>query len=146
MKQIIALCGISGVGKTHRRTTDPKLKDLPFADVANVYREYPEIQSRLAFQIFLDNIEALMEAGNEQIVVEASFSQRQRDWLGYIAEKHDYEVEYIELEAPVEECIRRVKAQFESFKSEKHSREELETMERYTGARLRWLNDVLATA
>ena len=36
------LAGVSGVGKTHARLTDPALKDLLCVDIGDVYRQYPE--------------------------------------------------------------------------------------------------------
>ena len=41
MRKVIVLAGVSGVGKTHARLTDPTLRDLPCVDIADVYREYP---------------------------------------------------------------------------------------------------------
>jgi predicted kinase len=144
MPRIIALCGLSGVGKTYRRETDPELKNLPYVDVADIYMEEEEgISSRWALQLMLNKIEYMIERGEQTIVVEASFRRRsgQRQWLEYLAGKYDYQVEYIELEAPVEECIERVKRQFEQFKQKSNVAEgDIEKMESYTKARLEILH------
>ncbi|NIV30035.1 MAG: hypothetical protein GWN58_11200, partial [Anaerolineae bacterium] len=42
MKKAIILWGVSGTGKTHARLNDPKLKDLPYIDIADIYRAHPE--------------------------------------------------------------------------------------------------------
>ncbi len=112
MARIIALSGISGVGKTRLRTTDLRLRDLPYIDIADIYAEEPEGSSnRQVFTLMLDRLESLIENGAEAVVLEAYFRRHsyQREWLEFVAGRLDSQVEYIELEAPLETCIERVK-------------------------------------
>ncbi len=140
MARIIALCGISGVGKTYLRSTDPRLKDFPHIDIADIYEEEPEGSSnRQIFALMLDRVENMIEQGEDVIVLEAYFRRGsyQRQWLEFLADRWDARVEYIELEAPLEVCIQRIKAQLEAFKKQPGvAKGEVEKMERYTSARL----------
>jgi predicted kinase len=117
MTRIIALCGVSGVGKTYRRTTDLELIDLPYVDIADIYAEGEDISHAWALQLMLEKIEAFLERGEQAIVVEATFRRRsaQREWLEYLAARYTCQVEYIELDAPLEQCVQRVKNQLEHF-------------------------------
>ncbi len=140
MARIIALCGISGVGKTYRRMTDPELKDKQYVDIADIYEEErPDLSNRQIFALMLDRIENMIESGEEIIVAEAYFRRGsyQRQWLEFLAEKWGATVEYIELEAPLEVCIQRIKTQLEEFKKLPGvAKGEVEKMERFTSARL----------
>ena len=61
MTKIIALSGLSGVGKTYRRTTDPSLKDLPYIDIADIYPEYPGISKLTAFGRMMTATEKILQ-------------------------------------------------------------------------------------
>jgi hypothetical protein len=54
------------------RTTHPELKDLPYADIADVYREWPEADWLMAIEELLRRIRALLET-HEDIVIEGYF-------------------------------------------------------------------------
>lgn len=71
-KQVTILCGVSGSGKTHRRTTDPGLRDLPYVDIADVYREFPEFDSYVATAVVCKRALALLRQ-TWHIVIEGYF-------------------------------------------------------------------------
>jgi hypothetical protein len=101
MKKIIALSGVSGVGKTYRRTTDPALKDLPFVDIANVYAEFPDGTPAQVFAEACFRLHGLL-AKHDTVVFEAALlpDGRQRPTLALCARGGDVRLEYIEIPAP----------------------------------------------
>jgi hypothetical protein len=111
MKKIIALSGVSGVGKTYARTHDPDLKDLPQLDIMDIYRKYPGIVPERAFGGFLGEVQMLINK-HDTIVLEAYFrpGSKQRMMLEWIAEGVNASVEYRELFAPLAVCRARVLA------------------------------------
>jgi predicted kinase len=113
MPKFIALCGVSGVGKTHRRTTDPALKNLPFVDIADIYRDNPGIQPRQAFSMLINKAFTMVRDGAETVVLEAYFKPGsfQRESLEYFCEADGVQIEYIELTASIEECKQRIQSQ-----------------------------------
>jgi hypothetical protein len=134
MPTIYALSGVSGVGKTYTRTHDPKLKDLPCLDIADMYVLSPGASPQEAHTMFAARYIEMMAGGD--FVLEAYFRRgsTQRMWLEYHAECCDYTVEYIELSAPVEVCRQRVQEQFERDMQEHPELEEQHI--RYRDARL----------
>jgi len=137
MPKFICLCGVSGVGKSHRRTTDPALKDLPFVDIADIYRENPGIQPREAFGMLMNEAHALItQDGHQTVVLEAYFKKGsfQRQVIEYYAD--GVEIEYIELAAPVETCKERIRKQGEEAIARG---EDKQWWTNYTTARLEFL-------
>ena len=100
-KKIIALSGVSGVGKTYKRTTDPELKDLPFVDIADFYAEFPFANSATVFQEALWRVDRLMD-GNDTVVLEAALlkSSNQRNVLYAFCRIGQYGLQYIEIPSP----------------------------------------------
>ena len=141
MKKLICLSGISGVGKTYRRTTDPKLKDLPYVDIADIYCDNPGIDAGQAFVMMYNEAMMLLEE-HDTVVLEAWFrsGSRQRQFIEHYA-PDNYEVQYIELDAPVEVCVQRIVEQYET---EKNAADpvSLERLSRYHEARLSLLRSV----
>ncbi|MGD0002838.1 MAG: hypothetical protein ABSE06_01270 [Anaerolineaceae bacterium] len=113
MPKFIVLCGVSGVGKSYKRTTDPALKDLPFVDIADIYRDNPGIKPRDAFSMLINEAFSMFQDGAYTVVLEAYFKRGsfQRDALEYFCQGDGVDIEYIELSAPVEECKKRIQAQ-----------------------------------
>jgi len=138
MKKIIAMSGVSGVGKTWARTHDADLKELPQLDIMDVYREYPGISPTGAFSQFIGKVQTLINR-NDCIVLEAYFRQgsRQRILLEWTAETVGATIEYRELHAPLDVCKARVKAQaielFKDFPDDPFVKD-------YTDTRLRLLD------
>ena len=115
IKKIIALAGYPGAGKTTARTTDPGLCFLPYLDIADIYAEYPNIQSKVAFAELLNRLVIMIgEARHDAIVIEAMCVSWQRLWLEVIARANDIQVEYREIHTDLLVCIERVKEQFEA--------------------------------
>ena len=71
-KRVTILCGVSGSGKTHRRTTDPDLKHLPCVDIADVYREYPVFDSLTATAVVCKRARVLLRK-TDHVVIEGYF-------------------------------------------------------------------------
>lgn len=71
-KKVTVLCGVSGAGKTHLRTTDPDLCRLPYVDIADVYKEYPEFDSFVATSVACRRVCALLQQ-NDHVVLEGYF-------------------------------------------------------------------------
>jgi hypothetical protein len=101
MKKIIALSGISGVGKTYRRTTDPALKDLPFVDIADIYAEFPYGTPAQVFAEACYRLQGLLE-GHDVVVIEAALlpDSRQRPILAACARSMEARVEYVDIPTP----------------------------------------------
>jgi predicted kinase len=115
MPTLYAMSGISGSGKTYTRTHDPRLKDLFAIDIAQQYIDCPQISPDYAFCRFCDLIVNWMGSGKD-FVIEAYFRKgsKQRTYLEFLCEVNGYDLEYIELSAPKEICIERVKKQLEA--------------------------------
>lgn len=133
MKKIIALSGISGVGKTYRRTHDPKLVDLPYLDIADIYAQTPGISMPQALLDLVQTAGKLLEE-HDTIILEAYFKPRsgQRRGLEWYFSDCGIEIEYIELEAPISVCRERILAQADERDDEQ--------WHRYIEARLRLLD------
>lgn len=71
-KKVTVLCGVSGSGKTHRRTTDPDLKGLPYVDIADVYKEFPEFDSFVATAVVCKRVRSLLQK-TDHVVIEGYF-------------------------------------------------------------------------
>ena len=115
MKKVIILTGVSGVGKTYARTTDPELRDLPYVDIADVYREFPEFHWDQAIRACLKRVRKALER-HETIVIEGYFlpGTRTRQWLlGDLKVAGVHNVEVRNMWAPFEVCQGRIAAQFE---------------------------------
>jgi hypothetical protein len=72
MKRAIVLCGASGTGKTHARMNDPALKNLPHVDVADFYREFPELDGASATAAGCRKARQLLEA-HDAIVIKGYY-------------------------------------------------------------------------
>jgi hypothetical protein len=142
MKKIIVLSGVSGVGKTHRRTSDPTLKQLPFIDIADIYKEHPGISKLTAFGRMMTSTEMLLRE-TDTVVLEAAFlpGSRQRDWLTVWADFLNAEVEYIELTAPKEILLERVECDYRTGRKLPTAHER-DTARRYYEARVDFINGV----
>lgn len=71
-KKVTVLCGVSGSGKTYQRTIHPALKDLPFVDIADVYKEFPEFDWFLATAAACKRVCVLLQQ-NDHVVLEGYF-------------------------------------------------------------------------
>lgn len=71
-KRVTILCGVSGSGKTYLRTTDARFCRLPYVDIADVYKEYPEFDSFVATGVACKRIRALLQQNNH-VVLEGYF-------------------------------------------------------------------------
>jgi len=144
MKTLYALSGPSGAGKTFRRLNDPKLKDLPSFDVADIYAENSDIDPQRAFTMLLEKIVPVLEKG-DSFVVEAYFKEGsfQRKWIEHYSEYHGYNLVYIEFDTPLEVCMERVKKDYEDRKDLCKDNHERARLEKYTTARLFLLQNLL---
>jgi predicted kinase len=108
MKKVFALSGLPGSGKTHLRTTNEKLKDLPCVDIKDFYTN-KDISWALALNMLLNEVNTLL-LNHDEIVIEALFMRgsAQRKWLEWEASKQGFKVEYSELDTPPDECRRRI--------------------------------------
>jgi predicted kinase len=115
MAKMLVLCGISGTGKTHARTTDPTLSSLPFVDIADVYKESDyKIDWEDATTELIRRARRLL-AQNEVVVVEGYFLPRtpSRSMLIQDSRVGGYEIELRLFKAPIEVCIQRIMDQYE---------------------------------
>jgi len=114
MKKAIVLAGVSGVGKTHTRLTDPELKDLPHLDIADVYREFPEFDWVEAFWALVKQVRSAL-GKHPAVVIEGYFlpGSVTRRWLLDDLKVAGAQVEVRDLWAPIEVCQERIAAQFE---------------------------------
>lgn len=107
----IILSGLSGTGKTRLRTLHPDLWDLPYVDIADVYRDYPSYGWPLVMQEFLIRLRAAFQ-DHETVVLEGYFlpgSPSLRLLINDLkAQGAHYEIIY--LWAPPEVCQARLEA------------------------------------
>lgn len=87
---VIVIAGLPGSGKTHLRTTDPELKELPYLDMDELRREAmrncdPNSSSywiwRQSMLDLLDTIDTLNDQDVEQLVVEGVFAPGSKSFL-----------------------------------------------------------------
>jgi hypothetical protein len=92
MKRAIILSGVSGTGKTYTRTTAPELKDLPHLDIAEVYREFPELD-------WSEALGCLLKRARKMLVDDLKVAGAKVDvrWFW----------------APLEVCVQRISDQWE---------------------------------
>ena len=114
-KQVIALAGLPGSGKTTARTKEKKLRDLPFVDIADIYAEHEYISSGAAFQKLLRKAESIL-ATTDSVVLEAAFCDWQRVSMEAMCACKNYNFRYREFHTPAEECVKRVKKQYKNEK------------------------------
>jgi len=143
LKTIIALCGAPGSGKSTYRTTNPETKDLPYLDVADIYAEYGNIRSEDAYAELLARLLKLL-ADHDKVVIEASHPKNhwQRTWLTYLAEMNGANVDFREFNAPAEECLRRVKAQYKDAVKNAKTDKDYRTVNQYYQARIEMLERI----
>jgi len=115
-KRVIVLCGVSGVGKTWKRTNDWELRGLPFVDVKDIYRQY-EVEDQIpnwesVTDDAIDEVKALL-AENQQVVLEGYFlrGSGSRRMVFANLQRDESQVDFIDLEAPLPLCIGRIEAQ-----------------------------------
>ena len=114
MKRAIVLAGVSGVGKTHTRLNDPQLRDLPHLDIADVYRQFPELDWMEAFWALVKRVrEALKD--HPAVVIEGYLlpNSTTRRFLLNDMKVAGVQVEVRDLRAPFEVCQERIAAQYE---------------------------------
>jgi predicted kinase len=141
MKTIYALSGYPGSGKSTLRATDPRLKDLPFVDVADIYAEFDPIGSQDAFsQLLIQASEALKDS--DAVVLEATFPRGhwQRTLLEGWAKMKKAKLEYIELAVDPRECYARVLKQYDEVAGKAESDDERARLHRYFHGRIDILN------
>ena len=87
---VIVIAGLQGSGKTHLRTNDPELKELPYLDMDELRREAmrncdPNSSSywiwRQSMLNLLDAIDTLNDQGVEQLVIEGVFALGSKSFL-----------------------------------------------------------------
>jgi len=72
MKAVI-VTGVPGSGKTYERMTNQELASLPFVDIADVYRDIPDISWDAAVSAMLVKAEKLFLEGASTVVLEGIF-------------------------------------------------------------------------
>ena len=120
MAKVIVLCGPSGSGKTYTRTHDPALVDLPYLDIADIYREARErfgisLDWETALSKLLRDLRVLLRQ-TDVVVIEGYFLPRSksRRVLEEDARVGGYSLEYRQHYASPETCARRIMAQYEA--------------------------------
>lgn len=139
--KIYAIAGFPGTGKTTLRMTRSDLMYLDHLDVADYYRMNPGEHSNDVFAYLLFDMDEILMAGRD-VVVEATFFKDsvQRTWLEGHAALFNAEVEYIEMTAPTEVCLERIRQQYrEEVKNA--NRADLEQINEYYRGRFRLLRD-----
>eukprot|EP00798_Chlamydomonas_sp_ICE-L_P012454 gene12454-15659_t len=87
MPNIYALEGVSGVGKTFLREQHWLLSTLPYLDIADMYDKHGAADYVEALDMFVERlIRQLSEHPKQDIVLEASFSDRQRRRIEEVVE------------------------------------------------------------
>lgn len=114
-KKLIVLAGVSGVGKTYTRTHDPRLKDLPCVDMADVYRDHPLRVWPETYYIFEARLDKTF-IGHDTVVAEGYFlpGSTTRNWLANKMRRLGIEMEFIDLHAALSTCEERIAASGEN--------------------------------
>jgi len=114
MKRASILSGVSGTGKTHTRTTDPELKDLPHLDIAEVYREFPEFDWSEALGCLLKRARKMLQE-HDTIVIEGHFlpGSTTRKMLVDDLKVAGAKVDVRWFWVPLEVCVQRISDQWE---------------------------------
>jgi predicted kinase len=114
MKKVIVLAGVSGTGKTHARTHDPELKDLPYVDIAEIYERWPEFDWYEVLYTLLKRARQLLQE-HEAIVIEGYFLRfsTSRRILVNDMKVAGAKVEFREFWAPFQVCALRITQQWE---------------------------------
>ena len=114
MKKVIVLAGVSGTGKTHARTHDPELKDLPHVDIADIYEEFPEFGWYEALYALLKRARLLLQK-HDVIVVEGYFldGSTSRRILVNDMKVAGATIKFREFWAPFQVCALRITQQWE---------------------------------
>lgn len=109
--KLIMLSGVSGSGKTWRRTHDPDLVDLPFVDVQDLYRAWPgAFAAEVAFQL-RDTVRKALQR-SLTVVAEGYLLRHSlgRDLLAGLAHQVGAEFVIIECWRPKGDCLAGVEA------------------------------------
>ena len=115
MKRAVVLTGVSGAGKTHARLNDPELKDLPYVDVADIYRERPGLEWFIVHNMLYRQVVELSHA-HDVVVIEGYFlpNTESRTSLETVLRVQGIKPEFRDLWAPFEVCQERISAQWEA--------------------------------
>jgi len=115
MKTLIILSGVSGVGKTRHRENHPDFKDLPCVDMADIYRDIPNIPRGISGTMALWTRVAgkFKEHGVDTVVAEGYFLKgtESRGCLVTMAKNAGVKVRIINFWAPLDECEKRLRLQ-----------------------------------
>lgn len=113
MKELIILSGVSGTGKTRYRTRHPDLKDLPFVDMADIYRDNPAIPKGVSGTVVLWHRVRGKLKEHDTVVAEGYFLKGSvsRDALLTLAKGDGIKVRIISFWAPMDECEKRLRLQ-----------------------------------
>ncbi|KAF5840747.1 hypothetical protein DUNSADRAFT_15605 [Dunaliella salina] len=108
-KQVFCLGGPSGAGKSHQRKNSPVLRNFPCVDIADCYGAGAKNHVEAADMVFA-RAEDLLEQGHKQIVMEAFFSELQRERAKIWAAEAGVQIRWIWCHAPRKVCEERVLA------------------------------------
>jgi hypothetical protein len=108
------LSGVSGTGKTYARLNDPKLKELPHLDIADVYREFPEFGWFEALHALLKRARKAF-GKHDTVVIEGYFLRGSTSRTILVNDLRVANVRWQihEYWAPLEVCQNRIVAQWE---------------------------------
>lgn len=130
--KITCMAGVSGVGKTWKRTNDPILAALPFLDIADIYVEleaddsgYVVADWNSAMIVLIDRIVEHKQSGTKHLVVEGYFlpGTPSRKWLADACKVQGIDIEYQLLWAPLKVCAERLYDQFDALSDEEQNRQ-----------------------
>ena len=116
-KRVIVLCGVSGSGKTWTRTHDLRFKDLPYVDVAEIYRGYYDGDVIADWETVVDDaidqVKDLLEA-HQRVVLEGYFlpNTGSRRAVYSSLQRDESQVDFLDLNVPLDLCIERIEMQW----------------------------------
>lgn len=113
MKELIVLSGVSGTGKTRWRTEHPDFKNIPYVDIADIYKSIPNIPRGAAVVCAMwIRIASKLET-HDTVIAEGYFlrESESRAVLLSMARLAGVKVRIINFWAPLEECERRIRLQ-----------------------------------
>lgn len=130
---VTVLCGVSGCGKTRKRTQpDSPLDALPYLDIADIYTELEADTTGLVFPdystamvILIDRIVEHNRADTEHLVVEGYFlpGTPSRSWLTNACMVQGIDVMFDLLWAPLKVCAARLHDQFDALDANEQERQ-----------------------
>jgi hypothetical protein len=112
---VTVICGHSGSGKTHKRTTNAELSKLPVVDMMDIVEKADSIKDD-KFEFMMDLLAKGIKQHGCECVVEGHFFEGapSTDWLKSWLSSNDIESNWIRISCDIGLCISRLMSDMSS--------------------------------